>query len=284
MQSKTYNFFTYFWYKTLNRKIKLKIGLKRKVRNPLLTVIFVHGISANSATWQTTFNQLSKDQNLNRLNLISVDLLGFGKSLKADWLDYSFEEYESALNNTLKALKIKTPIVFIGHSMGSLILADYIKNLSNSKFKQLKIKNTVLISPPVLKLKELANLPDKFYLKSYSSLHHIADTLPIKAIAGFISKITSFQREYLKTTAFAKSMENIILNPKNYDTFKGLNQATTVIHGRFDPLVFGPNLVELSKKNPNLNLISVLSDHDITSRKRAKIEEILLKAVKDEII
>ncbi|MBQ6605634.1 alpha/beta hydrolase [Candidatus Saccharibacteria bacterium] len=284
MQSKSYNFWTYFYRKTLGRPLKLKIGLSRKVKNPALTVIFLHGISANSSTWRATFSELIKNQTLNRVNLISFDLLGFGNSLKADWLDYNYSDYESALKTSLKKLRLKTPVVFVGHSMGSLILANFIKNLTKTELKRLNLKTAVLVSPPVLKSKEVASLPDKFYLKSYSSLHSLADSLPIKALAGFISKISSFRREYLKSTAFAKSMENIILNPRNFATFENLEFKTTVIHGRFDPLVFGPNLESLAKKNKNLELINVIGDHDITSRKRAKIEEIILKAVKDEVI
>ena len=284
MQSKSYNFWTYFYRKTLGRPLKLKIGLSRKVKNPALTVIFLHGISANSSTWRATFSELIKNQTLNRVNLISFDLLGFGNSLKADWLDYNYSDYESALKTSLKKLRLKTPVVFVGHSMGSLILANFIKNLTKTELKRLNLKTAVLVSPPVLKSKEVASLPDKFYLKSYSSLHSLADSLPIKTLAGFISKISSFRREYLKSTAFAKSMENIILNPRNFATFENLEFKTTVIHGRFDPLVFGPNLESLAKKNKNLELINVIGDHDITSRKRAKIEEIILKAVKDEVI
>jgi len=284
MQSKSYNFWTYFYHKTLGRPLKLKIGLSRKVKNPALTVIFLHGISANSSTWRATFSELIKNQTLNRVNLISFDLLGFGNSLKADWLDYNYSDYESALKTSLKKLRLKTPVVFVGHSMGSLILANFIKNLTKTELKRLNLKTAVLVSPPVLKSKEVASLPDKFYLKSYSSLHSLADSLPIKTLAGFISKISSFRREYLKSAAFAKSMENIILNPRNFATFENLEFKTTVIHGRFDPLVFGPNLESLAKKNKNLELINVIGDHDITSRKRAKIEEIILKAVKDEVI
>ena len=284
MQSKSYNFWTYFYYKTLGRPLRLKIGLSRKVKNPVLTVIFLHGISANSGTWRETFSQLSKDANLNRVELIGLDLLGFGKSLKSDWLDYSYSDYETALKKSLKKLRLKTPGIFVGHSMGSLILADFLKNLTKTELKRLNLKTTILVSPPVLKPRELASLPDKFYLKSYSSLHRLSDSLPIKTIAGFISKISSFRREYLKSTAFTKSMENIILNPNNFKTFENLPLKTTIIHGRFDPLVFGPNLEAVAKKNKNLELINVMGDHDITSRKRAKIEEILLKSVKDEII
>ena len=111
MQSKSYNFWTYFYYKTLGRPLRLKIGLSRKVRNPVLTIVFLHGISANSGTWRETFSQLSKNANLNRVELIGLDLLGFGKSLKSDWLDYSYSDYETALKKSLKK-KIRREIIY----------------------------------------------------------------------------------------------------------------------------------------------------------------------------
>ncbi len=55
-----------------------------KVQHPKLTVVFLHGISATSETWRNTLRQLSKDPDLTEVRIIALDLLGFGKSLRAD--------------------------------------------------------------------------------------------------------------------------------------------------------------------------------------------------------
>ena len=279
MQNKFYNFFTYFYHRILGRPLCMKKALEIKPKKPELTVVFLHGIAANSSTWKHTFSQLSREPALAHTRLVALDLLGFGKSLKADWLDYNYADYDEALGTALNKLHIKTPVIIVGHSMGCLITAHYAKNHRKC------LSGLILVSPPILMQDELAKLPDKFYLKSYSSLHKLAEDPAVKTLAAFITKVSSFRDKYLKTTAFARSMENIILNPNNYKTFEKLNVPTHIIHGHFDPLVYGPNLVRVSKNNPShLKLYKVMGDHDLSLTKRKKILTLIEKALKDETL
>ncbi len=273
MKKTLYNFFTYFYHKTLHRPIRLKTALEIKPKKPVLTVVFLHGIASESSTWKTTFKQLSKDKDLSRVRFIALDLLGFGKSLQPDWLDYNYADYDSALGLTLNKLHIRTPVILVGHSMGCLIAAHYAKNHSK------RISEMVLISPPILLQDELAKLPDKFYQKSYSSLHKIAEDPAIKTLASFITKISSFRGQYLNSVAFERSMNHIILNPENYQTFVSLKTPSTIIHGHFDPLVYRPNLSSVAKDNKTyLKLYRVMGDHDLSKPKRDKLLTIIKKA------
>ena len=277
--NKIYDFCTWVWHKVLHVPIRLSKAIERRVENPELTVIFLHGISATSDTWRSTFRQLTKNPDLAHVRLIALDLLGFGKSLHAGWLDYDYLDYEKALDVAIKRLHICTPIVLVGHSMGSLIAADYVVNYTPIQ----SIAQLILVSPPVLMSKELAELPDRAYTKTYSSLSKIAHDVPAAAVvAGFMQRFTSFRSAYIKTPAFAKSMEQIILNPKNYQTFTKIRIPATIIHGHFDPLVLGVNLRRAAKANSHyLTYRSVIGQHDISVGKRAKIEIVLKKALKD---
>ena len=153
---------TWIWHKVFLMPIRLRAAFDRRVPDPELTVIFLHGISATSDTWRSTFKQLSKNSDLAKVRLIALDLLGFGKSLHASWLDYDYLDYEKALNHSIKHLRIRTPIVLVGHSMGSLIAADYVVNFASAQ----PIMQMILVSPPVLMSDELAKLPDRAYTKT----------------------------------------------------------------------------------------------------------------------
>lgn len=267
--SRFYNLRTKFWHKALRHPVRMRVAFRRKVKDPQLTVIFLHGISATSHTWDGVFKQFSHIPELKKVDLIALDLLGFGKSLQPDWLDYDYSDYNQALDATIKHLKITSPIVIIGHSMGSLIAANY----AQASHYQNQLVQLILVSPPVLLPEELAKLPDKVYTKSYSALHQLAKDEPaVGVIANFIQRFSSFDSKYLRTPAFARSMDNIILNQKNYQTFKSLKIPTLIIHGHFDPLVMRSNLKHLSEDNPqSINFVSVIGHHDVSSQKRTKI-------------
>ncbi len=251
-----------------------------KNKKAKVTVVFLHGISATSGTWGVTLRQLQKELPSDDVRLVALDLLGFGKSLQADWLAYDENEYTKALDHSLKKLKSKGAIVPVGHSMGSLIAADYVVNYEPS----VEIKHLILVSPPVLMADELAKLPDKVYTKSYGTLHKFATEVPAaEVIAKIAQKFSSFRSDYIKGTAFERSMDNIILNPKNYQTFVKIHLPTLIIHGHFDPLVMGSNLRRATKRNPHyLRYISVIGHHDISVGKRAKILLEIKKVLREE--
>lgn len=278
MPHRLYNFATYVWHRILHVPIRLKAVQDIGSRHAPLTVVFLHGISATSATWNTTFKQFSKELDPSEVRLVALDLLGFGKSLKADWLDYDEFDYSQALDRSLRRLNIRGELILVGHSMGALISADYVVNY----IPTIMPVQLILVSPPVLMADELAKLPDKVYTKSYAALHQFSKDVPAAdVIAKFIQRVSSF-RDYLKTTAFRKSMENIILDHKNYQTFTKIHIPTTIIHGHFDPLVIGSNLKRAVKRNPRyLSYVSVIGHHDISVGKRAKIITVIKKTLKE---
>lgn len=280
MTSWLYNSVTWFWYRFLKRPIRYAVAYDNKRKHPQLTVVFLHGICADSGTWKTTLRQFSHDQDLNTVRFIALDLLGFGKSLKADWLSYDETEYNLALNRTLKHLRIKSPVILVGHSMGALIAANYAANFDY----HVNLAALILVSPPVLMADDLAKLPDKVYTKTYGSLHQIAEDVPAaEVLAKLVQRFSSFRSQFLKTAAFEKSMQNIILSHNHYHTFVKIHIPTLIIHGHFDPLVLRNNLKRVARGNPkNVKYVSVIGYHDISVGKRAKMLAEIKKVLKQE--
>lgn len=267
--NKFYNFRTKIWHHFFRRPICLKPMFDNKIKNPKLTVIFLHGISATSETWRITFRDFSKDPAPKNVRLIALDLLGFGKSLQSNWLDYDYLDYNKALDATFKKLGVTGPVVLVGHSMGSLIAANYATKYTPA----VDLVRLILVSPPVLMSEELAKFPDKAYTRSYGSLSKLAKDEPaMEVIANLIQRFSSFSSKYIKTPAFGRSMENIILNHQNYDTFTKIRIPTLIIHGHFDPLVMRSNLKRVADHNSKyVRFTSVMGHHDVSSNKRSKI-------------
>lgn len=273
-----YNVLSYVWYNVFRRPLRMKVRDDLRPEDTRLTVVFLHGIAATSIGWKKTLQDIRKDSSLKNLRLISLDLLGFGRSPRADWLDYDYLDYQTAIDNTLKHLKVNTPVVVVGHSMGGLIAADYATNYQ----PVVNVAALILVSPPVLMASEMAGLPDQVYTKTYSSLHKIAEEVPAAEVVGkIVQRFSSFQINYLKTAAFAKSMENIILNHKNYQTFTRIKTPTFLLHGSVDPLVIGANLRKIAENNSHVRYCSVIAHHDITVNKRVRIIQELKRIKKN---
>lgn len=275
---KLYNCLSWVWHKVLHVPIRMAVAEDNHVKNPCLTVVLLHGIAATSDTWRKLYKDVLRDPELENVRFIALDLLGFGKSPKADWLDYDYDDYARALNETFRRLKLNTPVILMGHSMGALIIANYIAERRSPVF----VRAAILVSPPLLMASEMARLPDRVYMNTYASLQHLAKDVPaVDVIARIAERFSNFEKHYLKTQAFARSMENIILNHENYQTFRRIKIPTLLLHGHFDPLVIGANLRRVAKVNKNLTYQSVIADHDITATKRVRIIREIKKVLKD---
>lgn len=253
----------------------LKIPLTMRVRydycmskKPKYTVIFLHGIASSYAAWHEVLPPLTKDRDLSNVRFVALDLIGFGKSEKPDWFGYDYASYRKTLTRTIKKLKIHTPIVLCGHSMGCLISIDYATNGDRL------IDQLILVSPPIIKGDEIAGFKDQIYTKLYGELRKHTDAKPVAAIASFVSALSSFEKRGLNTIAFRKTMDNIVLNKDNYGMAISLKIPMEVIHGRFDPLVIGANVKKVAERNPRFHLTETFSGHDMLGAKAKKIDKV----------
>lgn len=258
-----------FLHKILKIPLTMRVRCDRSIsKKPELTVVFLHGIASSYATWREVLPPLMRDRDLGKVRFIAVDLIGFGKSEKPDWFAYDYASYRKTLTHTLKKLKVHTPIVLCGHSMGGLIAVDYATNGDRL------VDQLILISPPVIKGSEVAGLQDQIYTKLYGELRNHTAAKPVSIAASFIDALSSFEKRSLNTRAFRKAMDNIILNKENYSAAVNLKIPIEIIHGRFDPLVIGANLKKLAERNSHAHLTETFGGHDMFGAKAKKINKI----------
>ena len=238
------------------------------------TFVFIHGIAASYKTFKPTLDEIAKNETFKDCRIVALDLIGFGRSPHPkDW-PYDFEHYNKSLFKTMRKNKIKGQVVLVGHSIGCLIAVNFAKRMIE-KNKGDRIEKLVLVSPPIMKPKDLRGLPEKFMAKSYIELAKHTDTVGVLTLANFANKISSFENKNFNTPAFRKSMDNLIVTSKTWGIIRKMRVPITILHGVADPLVVGSNLSDVAKMNKYIEYITALGAHDILGAKQKKLVKIL---------
>ncbi len=222
---------------------------------PKLTAVLIHGIASDSGTYVTALKHFASNANLNDVRFVTFDLLGSGRSLKSDDLNYDYDDQIKALRNSIKQLKCRTPIVLVGHSLGTFIVTRY-----TSKYPK-KIARLVLISPPIYTKKDFAN--PAFEL----------------GIETFKKAVSVKNRNILQEKSFINSMNRIVLDKNNYDVLARINVPTTLIYSKEDQLIAPYNVPGILKKNASLDAIPTHGRHGVTEDKFKELAKILIKEV-----
>lgn len=79
-------------------------------------ILLLHGMAASARYWDPLIS-LFKSSN----RVITMDLLGYGRSPMPKNVVYDYETHIKAITDTLKSLNINQPVILVSHSMGALI-------------------------------------------------------------------------------------------------------------------------------------------------------------------
>lgn len=145
------------------RAPKLHIAVDEGAGQP---VILLHGIASSSATFDLVVPLLRDNH-----RVISLDLLGFGKSPSPATASYTLEEHVASVDRTIRSLKLTGRITLVGHSLGSLIAARYAAQ-NPALFAHL-----ILVSPPVyLPGNTVLDPLERFQMEAYRMLQNYMRT------------------------------------------------------------------------------------------------------------
>lgn len=239
-------------------ELKLAKVIDTNPKKPVFTVVMLHGIAADAHTFDSTLKYLAAQRSLKKVRFLTFDLLGVGASPSGDDLEYTTDEYATALRNSIK--DITTPVVLVGHSMGAIIAVCYAKKYP--------VKELVLISAP-------------FYTKEDFSNHAHALNAGVEMFKELAA--LRYDRKLLKAKSFHSSIDNVVLNPDNYQALVDLKTPTTILYGKLDQFILVKNLKSAQSLNPkNITLIQTSGRHGVTRDKYVELAKIIkeLKNVK----
>ena len=221
---------------------------------PALTVVMIHGIAADSSSFNNALAYLEGTTSMRNVRFVTFDLLGWGQSKKSEKLNYDYHDQLEALYNSIEKLRLTTPLVLVGHSMGTFIVTRYADTYKKT------VKQLILISPPVYTTKDMAS------------------PLFTNAMDMFKNKLSENNRNVVTSRSFINSMKNIVLNKRNYSVLEKIKTPTVLIWGELDAIIASFNIPNLLKENPKyLSAIQTPSAHSVSKDKYSKLVPILEK-------
>ena len=231
-----------------------------KAGEPKLTVVLIHGIASDSSTYDKALTAFQLDKALDDVRFVTFDLLGSGKSLKSDDLEYDYKEQTTALHNAIKELDVKAPLILIGHSLGTFIVTKYA-----CEHKK-EIDKLILVSPPVYTERDFDN------------------PLFEKGIEAFKKAVSVKKPQVLEEKSFINSMEKIVLQKDNYKRLVEIDLPTILIYSGEDQLIAPYNIPALVKKNKNISAIRTVGRHGVSLDKYVEIAKVLKEALNAKTI
>jgi len=249
----------------LDRLIHKYLGLPyllsvdfKKVKKPKGTVVFLHGIGNRKEVWRPVIDKLGEN-----INIISIDLLGSGSSPRPNWNVYKVAYQSRSVMATYLKLGVRGKVIFVGHSLGSLVAIDIAKRYPSF------VRSLILCSPPIFNNLTTDRASRIYQDKVLKSIYKIIKRKPTqfaKVIEPAVKlKLVNkvFDVNIHNIDVNFKTLEMTIMNQTSFEDASKLNMPIDIIHGAFDPLVVLGNLKDLTKENSNIKLESVPAGHEI---------------------
>jgi pimeloyl-ACP methyl ester carboxylesterase len=247
-----------FFHRWLRIPYSLHIHTNRRVKKPRATVLFIHGIGNSSEAWGKVIQKLPDD-----LRIITIDLLGFGRSPKPRWAIYDVRRQARSVMMTYIRLRLSGRVIIVGHSLGALVAIELAKRYP------LVVASLVLCSPPFFNPDPLTTkfIPstEKILKDIYRSLHKFPDQfVTISQLAvkfGIINK--SFKVTSEDVHSYMGTLEASIVNQTSLQDATRLKLPIRILYGSLDPVIIIRNIKALDAVKENVTIRSIVIGHEV---------------------
>jgi len=249
--------FDTFIHKYLHVPYRLHVHTDQQAKSSRATVLLLHGMGNSSASWNEVVKKLPSD-----IRVISIDLLGFGKSPSPRWMKYNISIQARSVIATLLRMNIRQPLIIVGHSMGSLTAVEIARRYP------LIVKSLVLCSPPFYNNEEKQSLlPSQgimlrdFYRFILKNPQRILDAVPLAVKLKIVGD--AFDVTDKNVDIYMAALESSIVHQTSMADVQKLKKPITMIYGALDPVVVKKNLQMITKLNTHATLQTIVAGHEL---------------------
>lgn len=244
-------------------------------KKPKATIVLLHGINSSTAMWEPLAKKLPK-----QTRVIAIDLLGFGDSPRTSWPSYQVRVQARSVAATLFLMKIRGPVIVVGHSLGALVAIDFARRYP------LMTRQLILVSPPLYDIERepesgIAYRPRLLLRDIHTAIS--AHPEMVTKLIGLASQYKLFNRGFdaskIDTSIFLGTLESAIINQTSMRDLIRLRQPVTVVTGKLDPFVSEPTVKRLSKEYPRISHRSILASHEIIGLMESAVQKAISSAL-----
>jgi cis-3-alkyl-4-acyloxetan-2-one decarboxylase len=259
--------FSKLWHRYLRVPYTLHVYRQSTVPKPRATLVFLHGIGNSGRTWDKVSMGLPDD-----VNIIIVDLLGFGDSPQPDWAVYDAKTQARSLAKTLLTLGIRQRVTIVGHSMGGLVAVEFAR-----RYPAL-VSSLVLCSPPLYHVdpsddKKLFVERDEALRRLYefaiSKPENIVRLSRLAKRAGLLNP--DFDVDALNIDAYVAALRANILNQTTTHDILTIDRPVHILYGTLDPFVIGENIERAKEASTHVTVTKFIGGHEIVGRYEKRV-------------
>lgn len=246
----------------------------RAPKKPRATVVMLHGIGNTGEAWKKVADKLPED-----ISIIAVDLLGFGLSPRPSWTTYSTMTQARSVMLTLLKLRMRSPVVLVGHSLGSLVAIEIAKRYP------FFAASLILCSPPFYELnakeRRILPHPDSVLRNLYRTVRRYPERFLKMASVAMRYKLIneSFNVTDENVATYMNTLEAAIINQSSIDDVRKVRLPVQIIRGTLDPVVVARNVKKLAKMHDTISLKEVVASHEIKGLFVGAVSREIIRAV-----
>ncbi|HYI10799.1 MAG TPA: alpha/beta fold hydrolase [Thermoanaerobaculia bacterium] len=234
-------------------------------------VIFLHGFRGSGRYWEPHVRELARER-----QVIVVDLLGFGRSPWPRDARYDVEDHLDALDRTLEPLLRGRQRAVIGHSMGSILAAEYARR------HRAEVSRLVLLNAPMFRSQEEARsrireMSPMAAMFSVQRLWARASCDLVCAFRPLLYRIAprlepdvppDVARDSVlhRWESFDRTLQNVVLRSQMEETLRAIAPLpVTILHGTEDHIT-GRKRLETIARETGARLELLPGDHNMFLR------------------